>query len=176
MWLLQWKVWLHVTKILYSPTVATLVIFKVDFTIFIHDGWFWSLAPHFSEIPVFLQNKKHYKVKKKKLGCMKKHLSLFDAVDSSLIPVGGCVSGPSCCIWSESQHLWLLCSSGSAAQRSSHSSSSGAAPSSGGTTVSEQMVRCHAWRQQELRGAWTYSESQSQIQVRAFWFLPVWQR
>lgn len=38
-----------------SPAVAVLVIFKVDFTIFIHYCGFWDLAPYFDETPVVLQ-------------------------------------------------------------------------------------------------------------------------
>lgn len=43
---------------LYSPAVAVLVIFKVDFTIFIHYCRFWSLAPNFNEFPIVLQHNK----------------------------------------------------------------------------------------------------------------------
>lgn len=49
--------WLKTTQVhySYSPAVADLVIFKVDFTILIHNRGFWGVAPYFNEIPVVLQ-------------------------------------------------------------------------------------------------------------------------
>lgn len=48
---------------LYSPAVAVLVIFKVDFTVLIHNWGFWSFAPYFNEMPTVLQYNRDLLVK-----------------------------------------------------------------------------------------------------------------